>query len=65
MMLRLENDGKNVVSIASSGAASDTATTMVDMLLLKVVKLAEKEVQQKMLEARLHGLNLNFGAVCR
>ena len=63
LVLRLTEDGKNVVSIASSVASLETASSLVDMLFLKVVKIAENEAQQKMLQTRLHGVNLHFGAV--
>lgn len=63
-MLRLTEDGKNIVSIANSGVSSETASALVDILFLKTVRLAEQEAQQKMLQARVQGVNLNFGAVC-
>jgi transcription antitermination factor NusA-like protein len=62
-MLRLADDGKNVISIASSGASSETASVLVDMLFSKIIRIAEQEAQQKMLFSRVQGVNLNFGAV--
>ena len=63
-MLRLADDDKSVISIASSGASAETAAMLVEMLFLKVEKIAQKVAQERMLQARVHGVNLNFGAVC-
>ncbi len=62
-MLRLADDGKSVILIASSGASAETAATLVEMLFLKVERLAQKVAQERMLQARVHGVNLTFGAV--
>jgi hypothetical protein len=62
-MLRLADDGKSIISIASSGASAETAATLVEMLLLKVERIAQKVAQERMLQARVHGVNLTFGAV--
>ena len=63
-MLRFADDGKSVTSIASSFASAETAATLVEMLFLKVERIAQKVAQEKMLQARVHGVNLTFGAVC-
>ena len=65
-MLRVTDDGKSVMSISNTGAAAETASALVEMLFLKVSKLAEKEAMQRSLQAKVHGVhgvNLNFGAV--